>query len=90
MKNHDNHDNKIEEKLKQTGNRLLLLVSIMLLVVSSDVQIKCLERLLFTFYNMLLLYNVLYNYIYEIMSQIVNFDKKTVAFMFAYLKKIYI
>ena len=68
MKNHDNHDNKIEEKLKQTGNRLLLLVSIMLLVVSSDVQIKCLERLLFTFYNMLLLYNVLYNYIYEIMS----------------------
>ena len=68
MKNHDNHDNKIEEKLKQTGNRLLLLVSIMLLVVSSDVQIKCLERLLFIFYNMLLLYNVLYNYIYEIMS----------------------
>ena len=68
MKNHDNHDNKIEEKLKQTRKGLLLLVSIMLLVVSSDVQIKCLERLLFTFYNMLLLYNVLYNYIYEIMS----------------------
>ena len=43
MKNNDNHHNKIEQKLKQIGKGLLLLVSIMLLVVSPDAQLKCLE-----------------------------------------------
>ena len=45
-----------------------MLVSIMLLVKSPDVQLKSLELLLFIFYNILLLYNVLYNYICEIIS----------------------
>ena len=54
-----NHNSKIEQKLKQVGKGLLLLVSIMLLVVSPAAQLKILEWLLFTFYNMLLLYNVL-------------------------------
>ena len=43
-KNNDNHNNKIEEKLQQVGKGLLLLVvSIMLLAVSPDAQLKCLE-----------------------------------------------
>ena len=62
-KSNDNHIDKIEEKLKKVGKGLLLLVSIMLLVVSPDAQLKCLEWLLFTFSNILLLYNVLENYI---------------------------
>ena len=37
----NNHIDKIEEKLKQVGRELLLLVSIMLLLVSSDAQLKC-------------------------------------------------
>ena len=32
----------MEEKLKQVGKGLLLLVSIMLVVVSPDAQLKCL------------------------------------------------
>ena len=49
----DNHNNKT------IGKKLLLLFSIMFLMVSPDAQLKCLEWLLFTFYNMLLMYNVL-------------------------------
>ena len=48
IKNNDNR-NKIEEKLKQIGKGLLLLVSIMLLAVSPDAQLKCLEWLLFIY-----------------------------------------
>ena len=74
IKSNYNHNNKIEEKLKQIGKRLLMLVSIMLLVKSPDVQLKSLELLLFIFCNILLLYNVLYNYICEIISQLVICD----------------
>ena len=38
-----NHNSKIEQKLKQVGKGLLLLVSIMLLVVSPAAQLKILE-----------------------------------------------
>ena len=43
MNKNKNNRNNIEEKLKQIGKGLLLLVSIMFLAVSPDAQLKCLE-----------------------------------------------
>ena len=44
MKNNDNHNNKIEKKkMKHIGKGLLLLVSVMLLVLSPDTQLKSRE-----------------------------------------------
>ena len=42
-KNNDNYNNKIEENLKQIGKGWSQLVSIILLVVSPDEQLKCPE-----------------------------------------------
>ena len=63
-KNNDNYNNKIEENLKQIGKGWSQLVSIILLVVFPDEQLKCPEWLLhFTVSFFHIMY---YKIIYEI------------------------